>query len=150
MTRQVQLSQPSLRWLRNLPSNTSVRNRRFNQRSLRGNLGRPSVRCAYSSRLAGIGETIELVRSMRHRIAMWASAGFLVAGYWAVYAFATMPTMLFAKPEIMILVRLTCPIMLLSHYSLSLYLVLVANAATYALVGLIVEILRRRQLRHAN
>jgi hypothetical protein len=87
---------------------------------------------------------------MKNRIAMWASAGFLVAGYWAVYAFATMPTMLFAKPEIMILVRLTCPIMLLSHYPLSLYLVLVANAATYALVGLIVETLRRRQLRHAN
>jgi hypothetical protein len=43
---------------------------------------------------------------MKYRIAMWASAGFLVAGYWAVYAFATMPTMLFAKPENMILVRL--------------------------------------------
>jgi len=60
---------------------------------------------------------------------MWATAGFLVAGYWAVYAFATMPTMLFAKPEIMILVRLT---------------VLLANAATYALVGIIVEMSRRR------
>jgi hypothetical protein len=87
---------------------------------------------------------------MKYRIAMWASAGFLVAGCWAVYAFATMPTMLFAKPEIMILVRLTCPIALLSHYPLSLYLVLVANAATYALVGLIVEILRRQPLGQAN
>jgi hypothetical protein len=86
---------------------------------------------------------------MKYRIAMWASAGFLVAGYWAVYAFATMPTMLFAKPEIMILVRLTCPIALLSQYAISLSWVLFANAATYALVGLIVETLRS-QLNHAR
>ena len=50
-----------------------------------------------------------------------------------------MPTMLFAKPEIMILVRLTCPIALFSHYPISLSWVLLANAATYALVGIIVE-----------
>ena len=75
---------------------------------------------------------------------MLATAGFLVAGYWAVYAFATMPTMLFAKPEIMNLVRLTCPIALLSRYPISLSWVLLANAATYALVGLIVEMSRRR------
>jgi hypothetical protein len=52
--------------------------------------------------------------------------------------------MLFAKPEIMILVRLTCPIALLSRYPISLSWVLLANAATYALVGLIVEMSRRR------
>jgi hypothetical protein len=81
---------------------------------------------------------------MKYRIAMWASAGFLVAGYWALYAFATMPTLLFAKPETMILVRLTCPIALLSRYPISLSWVLLANAATYALVGLVVEMSRRR------
>jgi hypothetical protein len=86
---------------------------------------------------------------MKYRIAMWASAGFLVASYWALYAFATMPTMLFAKPEIMILVRLTCPIALLSQYPISLSWVLFANAATYALLGLIVETLRF-QLNHAR
>ena len=86
---------------------------------------------------------------MKYRIAMWATAGCLVAGYWAVYAFATMPTMLFAKPEIMILVRLTCPIALLSQYPISLSWALFANAATYALVGLIVETLRS-QLNHAR
>ena len=80
---------------------------------------------------------------------MWASAGFLVAGYWAVYAFATMPEMLFAQPEVMILVRLTCPILLLSFYPLSLHWVLLANAVTYGLVGLIVEALRSRS-NHAN
>jgi hypothetical protein len=78
------------------------------------------------------------------RIAMWASAGFLVAGYWAIYAFATAPAALFVEPEIMILVRLTCPIALLSHY-LTLSWVLLANAATYAVVGLIVEMSRRRR-----
>jgi len=86
---------------------------------------------------------------MKYRIAMWAGAGFLVASYWAFYAFAAMPTMLFAKPEIMILVRLTCPIALLSQYPLSLSWVLFANAATYALLGLIVETLRS-QLNHAR
>jgi hypothetical protein len=60
-----------------------------------------------------------------------------------------MPTMLFAKPEIMILVRLTCPIALLSQYPISLSWVLFANAATYALLGLIVETLRS-QLNHAR
>jgi hypothetical protein len=79
------------------------------------------------------------------RIAMWASAGFLVAGYWAVYAFATAPATLFVEPEILILIRLTCPIALLSHCPLSLSWVLLANAATYAVIGLIVEMSRRRR-----
>jgi hypothetical protein len=81
---------------------------------------------------------------MKYRIAMWATAGFLVAGYWAVYAFATMPLMPFNQPEIMLLVRVTCPIALLSVYPLSLYWVLLANAVTYGLIGLVVETLRSR------
>jgi hypothetical protein len=47
----------------------------------------------------------------------------------------------------MIIVRLTCPIALLNSYPLRLSWVLLANAATYALLGLIVETLRR-QLGH--
>lgn len=78
---------------------------------------------------------------MKYRIGMWASAGVLVAGFWAFYAFVTPLT--FADP-IMTLVRLTCPILLIRRYPLSLCLVLVANAATYALAGLIVETLRQR------
>jgi hypothetical protein len=84
---------------------------------------------------------------MKHRICIWAFVGFLVAGFWAIYAVAARP-LTFADP-IMTLIRLTCPIALLSHYPLSLYLVLVANAATYALIGLIVETLRH-QLHHAK
>jgi hypothetical protein len=74
---------------------------------------------------------------------MWASAGFLVAGYWAIYA--TAPATLFVEPEILILVRLTCPIALLSHYPISLSWALLANAATYALIGLIVETMRQQR-----
>jgi ABC-type bacteriocin/lantibiotic exporter with double-glycine peptidase domain len=50
---------------------------------------------------------------------------------------------------IMTLVRITCPIALLSSYPIRLEWVLLANAATYALVGLIVEPLRQR-LAHAK
>jgi len=30
-------------------------------------------------------------RTMKYRIALWGSAGFLVAGFWALFAFATFP-----------------------------------------------------------
>jgi hypothetical protein len=77
---------------------------------------------------------------MKYRIGTWAIAGFLVAGCWALYAF---PTLTSADP-MMTLVRLTCPIALLSSYPIRFYWVLLANAATYALVGLVVETLRQR------
>src|SRR6267154_6647389 len=84
---------------------------------------------------------------MKYRIGMWASAGFLVAGGWALYAFATMPPALTSADPIMSLVELTCPVVLASmrlHFGVSLYWTLAANAATYALIGLMVEMLRRR------
>lgn len=81
---------------------------------------------------------------MKYRIGIWASAGFLVAGGWALYAFATTPPALTPDDPIMTLVRLTCPIALLSSYPLRLSWVLLANAATYSLIGLIVEALRQR------
>ena len=86
---------------------------------------------------------------MKYRIAMWASAGFLVAGGWAFYfAWANKDNPI--PPVVSTLSRLTCPVAIAgSHFQLSLYLVLVANVATYALVGLIVEILRR-QLNHSR
>lgn len=77
---------------------------------------------------------------MKHRIGMWASAGFLVAGCWALYALAR-PTLIGSTKPIAILVRLTCPIALLSFYPLRLYWILLANAAAYALVGLLLETL---------
>ena len=88
-------------------------------------------------------------RTMKRRIAIWASAGFLVAGCWALYAFATTPPPMTSANPITILVRLTCPITLLNSHPLSLYLVLLANVATYTVIGLIVEILRK-QFHHAS
>jgi hypothetical protein len=85
---------------------------------------------------------------MKYRISSWASAGFLVAAFWALY-FAEAGKHNPTEPFVYILVRLTCPIALLSSYPLGLYTVLLANAATYALIGLIVET-ARRHLRHAN
>jgi hypothetical protein len=86
---------------------------------------------------------------MKRRIAICACTGFMVAGCGALYALATTPPAMTSADPIMTLVRLTCPIMLISFYPLSLYLVLLANAATYALVGLIVETLRQ-QFHHAS
>ncbi len=86
---------------------------------------------------------------MKSRIGTWAIAGFLVAGCWALYALATTPPAFASADPMMSLVRLTCPIALLRSYPIRLYWVLLANAATYALVGLVVETLRQR-LNHAN
>lgn len=80
---------------------------------------------------------------MKYRIAVWASAGFLVAGGWAFYAFATFPLTNQRMLEVWTLISVTCPIAIAGmHYPIGLYWSLVANAVTYALVGLIVETLR--------
>src|ERR1700694_1957436 len=88
-------------------------------------------------------------RSMEYRIAVWAVAGCLAAGGWAVYFLVASK----AHPIeriVFTLVRLTCPIAIVgSHYHVRLYTALVANVAPYALVGLVVETLRR-QLNHSN
>ena len=39
---------------------------------------------------------------------------------------------------------LTCPVSLLGRYPLSFYVVLLVNAGTYAVVGTVVETIRRR------
>jgi hypothetical protein len=48
---------------------------------------------------------------MKHRIAMWASAGFLVAGFWALFAIATFPPSTSERMrDVWTLVRVTCPV----------------------------------------
>ena len=87
---------------------------------------------------------------MKYRIAIWASAGFLVAGFWALYASATFPSTNERMRDVWTLVSLTCPVAMAGrHYAISLYEALAANTVTYALVGLIVETLRR-QLNHSK
>jgi len=88
-------------------------------------------------------------RSVKYRIAVWAAAGFLVASGWAVYLLVRSKDHLI-EPIVSTLIRLTCPVAIVgSYYPVSLYSSLVANVAAYALIGLMVETLRR-QLNHSN
>ena len=87
---------------------------------------------------------------MKYRITMWASAGFLVAASWALY-FAMRSKDNPIEPIVHTLGSLTQPVVLIGSYfnfGMYFYLVMLANAATYVLVGLIVETLRQR-LHHA-
>jgi hypothetical protein len=86
---------------------------------------------------------------MKYRIAIWAIIGLLVAGFWAFFAVATFPSTDRMR-DVWPLISFTCPIALLGmHHAVSLYEALAANAVTYAVVGLVVETLRR-QLHHAH
>jgi tellurite resistance protein TehA-like permease len=86
---------------------------------------------------------------MKYRIAIWAAAGFLVANGWAAYFFLRNKD-LRIEPIVSTLLRLTCPIAIVgAHYPVSMYSALAANVAAYALVGLVVEIVRR-QLKHSH
>lgn len=84
---------------------------------------------------------------MARRITLWALAGFAVAGFWALYAAATTPPALTSADSLLLLAEFTCPIAAASlhlHFGVSLFWVLVANTATYAFVGAVVETLRHR------
>ena len=86
---------------------------------------------------------------MKYRIAIWAIAGFLVAGFWALFAVATFPSTNERMRDAWTLVYVTCPIAIARRHPISLYETLAANAVTYALVGLVVEALWK-QLHHAH
>jgi hypothetical protein len=82
---------------------------------------------------------------MRYRIGMWAIAGFLLAGFWALFAAATFPSAPERMCDLWTVVCITCPVgMLGMHYPVSLYVALVANAFTYGFIGLAVEALRKQ------
>ena len=83
---------------------------------------------------------------MRNRIAMWAYAGFIVAACLAFFVLATSPFTNERMQGLRPLAWVTCPITLVSRHPIGLYTVLIANAATYALVGLIVETLRKNRI----
>jgi hypothetical protein len=78
---------------------------------------------------------------MKSRIAVWAGAGALVVVFWTLYIPAVSPPN--ASGVAWALEYLTCPIALARHYTLSFYTVLLVNAATYSLVGMVVETIRR-------
>ena len=81
---------------------------------------------------------------MKYRIALWATAGFLAASGWGVY-FSLASKNRNMGSMVFTFARLTCPIAILGrHYPISLYAAIAANVATYALIGLAVETLRRQ------
>lgn len=89
---------------------------------------------------------------MKRRIVIWSSAGFLVAGCWALYAFATSPEQFITnirEPLMQGLLAISCPVGFAGRYfAISVWSTLAINAATYAVIGLIVEA-PRRKLNHA-
>lgn len=82
---------------------------------------------------------------MKNRIAMWAVAGFLVAAFWAFCVLATSPYTNERMHDVWILAGISCPIIFVRSLPVSMYQVLIANAATYALIGLAVEALRKNR-----
>jgi len=84
---------------------------------------------------------------MRIRIAIWAVLGGLVVGLWSIYLSTThvQPRRLGA-----LLLDITCPIALERNHPMTIYMVLFANILTYALVGLVIEGLRRPMKRPLN
>jgi hypothetical protein len=81
------------------------------------------------------------------RIAVWASVGALVALAWGYY-FAAVNKALPIEPNIRTLAELTHPVIAALHAfgvhsGISLYSCVLLNAATYGLLGLLVETFRR-------
>ena len=85
---------------------------------------------------------------MRGRVALWASAGFLVAVCWAVFAFAASPEFFLTslrEPLVKAALYLSCPVAYAGRYfPIQLWRVLLLNAATYAVIGFLIEALRPR------
>src|ERR1700722_15802414 len=80
---------------------------------------------------------------MKLRIAIWSVLGALVVVVWRVYISATLSNPLGADGVGRALVYLTCPIAIASQHPQTFYFVLVVNAATYALAGVVLETARR-------
>jgi hypothetical protein len=88
---------------------------------------------------------------MKHsmiRIALWATAGFLVSAGWGFY-FASTNKATPIGPIVYGLVNLTQPIAAITHsyfdFPHGLAWTVVENAATYGLIGLFLETTRRRR-----
>jgi hypothetical protein len=80
---------------------------------------------------------------MKSRIAIWTTLGALVVVVWRFYISATLSNPLGTGGVGRTLVYLTCPIAMAHQHPQGFYFVLIANAATYALAGVVVETTRR-------
>jgi hypothetical protein len=85
---------------------------------------------------------------MKRRIAMWASVGFLVACGWVLYTFVVPVEFLQAslrQPLVLAVLYVTCPLSYAGGYfAIHYWWVPPINGATYMLMGLMGEALRRR------
>jgi len=85
---------------------------------------------------------------MKKPTATWASVGFLVACCWVLYTFAIPPEQLITslrEPVVEAIAFISLPIAFaLRRFPLHFWWIPPINAATYALVGLAVEIIRRK------
>lgn len=85
---------------------------------------------------------------MKRRIAIWASAGFLVAGCWVLYTFVSSPEQLIMslrEPLVEAIGYTSLPVVFaLRRFPLHFWWVPPINAATYAAFGLALELLRRK------
>lgn len=90
---------------------------------------------------------------MKQRIAVWAVLGFLISAGWVIYSFSAFPSPIGHTGSLTWnLAVVTQPIAFASfhfHFGIKFYWVVLVNAATYGLAGLMVEMLRR-QWRHAT
>ena len=86
--------------------------------------------------------------SLKGRIVVWAGAGFVVACGWILFAFLTPPeylTSALRKPLVETVAIASCPIVFAGRYvPLPFWAIPPVNAATYTVIGLIVEMLRRK------
>src|SRR5450631_1655644 len=82
------------------------------------------------------------------RIATWTIVGFLVAGCWVIYTFVTPPESLMVslrEPVVRAALYLSCPVSYAGrYYPIKFWWVLLINAATYAVAGLILEVFRAK------
>ncbi len=74
---------------------------------------------------------------MNVRVVLWATAGLLIAGFWALYLFPAGATF---SPMVM-LARVSCPVVNLP-VALRFYWVMLGNAVVYGIVGMVVESLK--------
>ncbi|HEX4321360.1 MAG TPA: hypothetical protein VHZ52_10680 [Acidobacteriaceae bacterium] len=87
---------------------------------------------------------------MKNRIAIWAILGALVVVAWRVYISTTLSNPLGRDGVGRALAHLTIPISIASRHPQGFYFVLIVNAATYALAGVVIETTRRYSRIHSN
>ncbi len=85
---------------------------------------------------------------MKHRIATWATLGFLVACCWVLYTFLAPPALLqtsLKDPLVQAFAYVSCPVIYAGrHVPMHFWWIPLINAATYATIGLLLEILRHQ------